>query len=189
MPFGVLIAVAGIFAGLGFTPEAETKPGGDLWALGGGALILGMILTRLVIQHYYRSRYGQVLQIESAFFRRYKTYLAVATPLLAVVLVIELSVLGEPTSLPGFVLAVGVGEAASWWPERRFRRHWLAGAALLALCGAAGFAYELISGSVLGLGYYGLLLVSVGAYLIVCGALDHRLLIDTMRSSPEEELG
>jgi hypothetical protein len=90
------------------------------------------------------------------------------------------------TSLFGFVLAVGVGEAASWWPERRFRGHWLLGASLLALCGAAGLTYELISGSVLSPGYYGLLLVPVGMYLVACGVLDHRLLVGTMRERPEE---
>lgn len=189
VPFGVLISLVGLLAGLGFTLEAETKLVGDLLALGGGALILSMILARFVIQGYYRRRYGRVLEIENAFFRRYKTYLVVGFPLLAAVLALELAFLGRVGSLFGFVFAVGAGEAASWWPDRHFRRHWLAGAAALSACGASGFAYELISGSTLSPGYYGFLLVPVGCCLTVCGVLDHALLTGTMRDVPEEELG
>lgn len=189
MPLGAMVSLIGLLAGLGFTLEAQTKPVGELLALGGGALILIMILVRFLIQGYYRRRYGRVFEIESAFFRRYKTYLVVGLPLLVVVLVLEQVFLGRVESLFGLVFAVGAGEAASWWPDRRFRRHWLVGAALLSACGASGLAYELISGSTLSPGYYGLLLVPVGLYLMVCGALDHRLLTGTMKDVPEEELG
>lgn len=191
VPFGVLLAVAGLLIGVGFTPEAQTRLAGDLLALGGGAIVIGLIVSRLLIERHYQRRFGRVMQIESAFFRRWQTYLLVALPLLAVMFALQFVVLGEPEfSLFGFFSALGAGEAASWWYDRRFRGQWLVTGAVLASCGAAGFAYELArAGPIEPTAYMPLLFALLSVHLLVGGVLDHRLLTRTMKDVPEEDLG
>lgn len=188
LPFGALLVVAGLFVAAGVTPEVGTRLAGDLVALGGGALILALIFSVLLIRRYYRRNYGAVAEFDSAFLRRYKTYFLVSLPLLVVVLALESALVGMPGfPLPGFLFAVMAGEAASWWTDGRFRRHHFIGAAALTALAGAGFVYELASGAALGDGCLDIALVSAGLYVVAGGLLDHRLLAGTMRDLPEED--
>jgi membrane associated rhomboid family serine protease len=184
VPGGVVLL---LFAGLtflrfdlpGMTAREEGALFGVLFLLGGISGILVATVVGWVIGQRYERRYGKVRRSPPG--RRTVFLLALGTVAFWMAYILD-TALRPPVYLPWLV--IGAAGLVFWWPERRFRAHYLVAAAafvvvgLLPLVGVLprGFASE-----------PGLLLALGGVCAVAVGVLDHLLLVGTMRRLPEED--
>lgn len=147
------------------------------------AVFLGAFLLYFRISGYYERRYGLVRQRFSRVPLRRKAlywmmFVAVA--------------LGGSLAL----LLLGAAMLAAYWPERRFRAHYVVMAALIVGIGLAHMVCVVVYltngawlwpvGEFAGLAR-NYAWTALGLYFLVGGVLDHQLLVRSMKDLPEEE--
>lgn len=163
----------------GMAPEEEGALFGVLFFLGGIFGILVATVLGWIVGGWYERRYGKVRRSPPG--RRAVALLVVGTVAFWAAYTLD-ATLRPPVYLP--CLVIGATGTVFWWPERRFRAHYLLAATafvvvgLLPLFGVLprGFASE-----------PDLLLALAGLSAVAVGVLDHLLLTKTMKALPEEE--
>ncbi|MGF1473544.1 MAG: hypothetical protein ACFB50_17625 [Rubrobacteraceae bacterium] len=179
VPLGLIAFVTGASMLL---PSSSTYFGYVVGEVFFYALILMLIATVLlyfVAGNYYERRFGWV----QTFSMKRKQVVAVATAIGVLLGVGSVNLVFQPPIHMIWVVW-GLSAAAIYWPERRFRMHYVAigvlvvGASFLPLFGitSVSLAYET-----------GGLLAFLGVFYLVGGILDHLLLVRTMKHLPEDD--
>lgn len=184
MPVGVLMLALAVFALLridwpGMTSEEEGALFGVLLIFGGIFGCLAASLASWVISGRYEQRYGKARR--SPISRWAGVLIVLGAVSFYVAHTIDI-VLMTPMYLP--YLVVGVAGIVFWWPERRFRIHYLFVAVTFLLVGFLPLA-GVLPGNYFGEAL-GLLFLHLGISVIVIGLLDHLLLIHTLKTVPED---
>lgn len=165
----------------GMTPEEEGTLFGVLLFFGGLFGLLVAVLIGWVIGGRYERRYGKARRLRLS--RRALVLIFVGTVAFYVADTVDAAL---PIPFYPSYLILGAAGVVFWWPERRFRSHYLAAAAvfvivgLLPLLGVLPENYAEVPG---------LIFLLLGLSTIAVGLLDHLLLVRTMKQLPEEEDG
>lgn len=187
LPLGIFLLA--LVSAIGLSLAWTEARGGMLpgaYVLGAVALIFALFVAGIALPHFisahYERRYGTVQRYRPMPRKRKVLYAAMALALFF------------GGSLP--LLAMGVAMVVAYWPERRFQGHYVViGAADIGVFLAhtmsvlpypSASAWIWPSGAMLSGVPSMSILISVAAYLIVGGLLDHLLLVRTMRTAPEE---
>ncbi len=186
LPVGVLMLLISALTLLqvdlpGMTPEEEGTLFGVLLLFGGLFGILVAMLIGWVIGDFYERRYGKAQRLPLS--RRTMWLVASGVVAFWVAHMTDV-VLQAPVYLPYLVL--GVADVLFWWPERRFRAHYLVAAAAFVVVGFLPLTGVLSENYAEALR---LLFLLLGVSTIAIGICDHLILRRTLLPVPEDDNG
>lgn len=182
-PLGLmLLALAPLtllrFDALGIAPERQEAFLAVLLFFGGMVGIMVATGVGLVVGHRYERLYGKARRRPL----RRRTIVLVVVGIVAFEIGYLAYVTLQPPVYPLYLL-LGLAGIVFWWPERRFRAHYLLVAAAFVVAGLLS-ALGVLPGSYVA--QFGLLLALAGFSCLLVSVLDHRLLVKTMKPLPED---